>query len=333
VSQIEKVFIIGLPRSGTTWLMWLLAQHPEVAALQQSGVFLPVKRLEEWWTHDHRFTKGRGASAVEGGARYSMAGTSSIVTPMDFYEHAREMLSTLFERIAAETPGARMVVDQTPEHMEFVPLIRAIFPDAWFLHIIRDPRAVYSSMHKAVSSWADPSGFPDTPVHIARAWVRFVQLGRQIGVTSDRYLEVRYEDLKADADGQLRRIHEKLRLATDTEARARAIESCGIDRLRKHTAMPSGFFNRGTAEGWKEDLKGSSLRVIEYLARAEMKEYGYEPAHPRAHKKPLRLSAYEMMQNMVTAPVRRQILRGPRHQLTRMGRTVQLMRDFKLVQY
>ena len=330
---VEKVFIIGLPRSGTTWLMWLLAQHPEVAALQQSGMFLPIKRLEEWWTHDHRFTKGRGAAAGEDGARYSMAGTSGVVTPMDFYRHARAMLSTVFERIAAETPGARMVVDQTPEHMEFAPLIRAIFPDAWFLHIIRDPRAVYSSMHKAVSSWADPSGFPDTPVHIARGWTRFLQLGRQIGVTSDRYHEVRYEDLKEDTDAGLRGIHEWLGLATDERSRERAIRICGIEQLRKHTTMPAGFFNRGTSQGWKDDLKGSPLRVIEYLAREEMQRYGYEPVHPRSHKKPLRLSAYELAQNLVTAPARRSILRRPRHQLSRMGRTVQLMRDFKLVQY
>jgi hypothetical protein len=331
--KIQRVFIIGLPRSGTTWMMWLLAQHPEVVALQQSGMFLPVKRMEEWWCHDHRFSKGRGAGASGNGARYTMAGTASVVRPMDFYEAARSMLDVVFERVAAATPGARVVVDQTPEHVEFVPLIRSIFPDAWFLHVIRDPRAVYASMHKAVSSWADPSGFPDTPVHVARGWTRFLQLGRQVGVTTERYHEVHYEDLKKDAEKELQAIHGWLGLESSPDSRAKAIESCGIEKLRKHTTMPQGFFRRGTSEGWKDDIRRSHLRVIEYLARTEMERQGYECVHPRSHRKPLRLSVYELIQNLINAPARRRVMRRPRHAVSKLGRTLQLMRDFKLVQY
>jgi hypothetical protein len=333
VSDVQRVFIIGLPRSGTTWMMWLLAQHPEVVALQQSGMFLPAKRMEEWWCKDHRFSKGRGAEAGSGGARYTMAGTTSVMNPADFYEQARAMLGVVFDRVLAATPGARVVVDQTPEHIEFVPLIRSIFPDAWFLHVIRDPRAVYSSMHKAVSSWADPSGFPDTPVHIARGWTRFIQLGRQIGVTTERYHEVHYEDVKRDPEAELRGIHEWLQLESSVDSRAKAIESCGIDKLRKHTTMPQGFFRRGTAEGWKDDIRGGHLRVIEYLAREEMARHGYECVHPRSHRKPLRLSAYETIQNLINAPARRELFRGPQHAISKLSRTLQLMRDFKLVQY
>ncbi len=333
MSDVERVFIIGLPRSGTTWMMWLLAQHPEVVALQQSGMFLPFKRLEEWWCHEHRFTRGRGAEAETNGARYTMAGTTSVLTPMDYYEQARAMLGVVCDKVLAATPGARVLVDQTPEHIEFVPLIRSIFPEAWFLHVIRDPRAVYSSMHNAVSSWADPSGFPDTPVHIARGWTRFIQLGRQVGVTSERYHEVHYEDIKKDPDKELRAIHEWIGLESTSESRARSIASCGIDQLRKHTTMPEGFFRRGTTEGWKDDIRGSHLRVIEYLAREEMARHGYQCVHPRAHVKPLRLTAYETIQSLINAPARRRIMRRSQHAISKLGRTLQLMRDFKLVRY
>ena len=262
-----------------------------------------------------------------------MAGTTSVMDPIDFYEQARAMLGVVFDRLLAATPGARVVVDQTPEHIEFVPLIRSIFPDAWFLHVIRDPRAVYSSTHKAVSSWADPSGFPDTPVHIARGWTRFIQLGRQIGVTTERYHEVHYEQMKLDPDKELGAIHEWLGLKSSADSRERAIESCGIDKLRKHTSMPTGFFRRGTSEGWKEDIRGAHLRVIEYLARDEMERHGYECIHPRSHRKPLRLSTYELLQNVINAPARRRAMRRPQHAFDKLGRTLQLMRDFKLVQY
>ena len=59
MSDVQRVFIIGLPRSGTTWMMWLLAQHPEVVALQQSGMFLPIKRMEEWFGVSYPTIKNR----------------------------------------------------------------------------------------------------------------------------------------------------------------------------------------------------------------------------------------------------------------------------------
>ena len=328
--SIEKVFIVGLPRSGTTWLMWLLAQHPEVAALQQSGAFLPLKRLEEWWVHDHRFTRPEA-----GGARgnYTTVGSSTVIAPRDFYEQARAMLSLVYERIAAATPGARMVVDQTPEHMEFAPLIRAVFPDAWFLHIVRDPRAVYSSMRQALDSWADPSGFPHTLVHIARGWNRFVQLGRQVSTTSERYHLVRYEDLTENGERELAKIHAWLGLEADAAARAAAFEACKIDKLRANTSMPKGFFRRGTVDGWEGELSGSELRTIEYITHEEMHKHGYTTRHPKADQKPLRLALYELAQTLVTAPARRALFRGTRTRAVRLSRTLQLMRDFKLVRY
>ena len=243
------------------------------------------------------------------------------------------MLSVVYDKVAAETPGAGTVVDQTPEHMEFAPLIRAVFPEAWFLHVVRDPRAVYSSMHQALKSWADPSGFPHTPVHVARGWNRFMQLGRQVGTTCERYHLVRYEDLMARGEEELGRIHAWLGLATSQEACRRALEACRIEKLRKHTAMPRGFFRRGTSDGWEGDVSGSVLRTIEYLARDEMARHGYETRHPKAHKKPLRLSLYELAQTVVTAPARKALLAGPRRHMRGLERTVQLMRDFKLVRY
>ena len=339
--SVQKVFIVGLPRSGTTWMMWLLAQHPEVVAMQQSGAFLPVKRMEEWWVHDHRYSRGRQAGAGEAGpdgadgegAGYEMAGTSEIIAPKDFYDSAREMLSVVYDRVAAQTPGTRTVVDQTPEHMEFAPLIRGVFPDAYFLHVVRDPRAVCSSMRNALKSWADPSGFPHTPVHISRGWNRFVQLGRQIGTTTDRYHMVRYEDLTANGNDELEKIHRWLGLETSSASRERAIASCKIEKLRKHTSMPQGFFRRGTSDGWRSDLSGSELRTIEYIAREEMGKHGYDTSHPKAHKKPLRLSFYELAQTAVTAPARKALFRGPARYFRGLGRTVQLMRDFQLVRY
>ena len=144
---------------------------------------------------------------------------------------------------------------------------------------------------------------------------------------------MRYEDLTENGERELAKIHAWLGLEADAAARAAAFEACKIDKLRAHTSMPKGFFRRGTADGWQGELSGSELRTIEYITREEMRKHGYTTRHPKADQKPMRLALYELAQTLVTAPARRALFRGTRTRAVRLSRTLQLMRDFKLVRY
>lgn len=327
----KKVFIVGMPRSGTTWVMWLLARHPGAVALQQSGMFLPLKRMEEWWLKDHRFTTAPEGDDSAGS--YSMQGSTSVLEHEEILEQCRTIGQRVIDRVAQATPGTLAVVEQTPEHIEFVSFIRALFPDAYFLHVVRDPRAVYSSMRTALHTWASPGGFPSGPVHIARAWETYVKLGRGIGEQTERHTNVRYEDLTTDPAAELARIGEWLGLEASDSERAAAVEACSIDKLRKNTDAPRGFFRRGSAEGWKEELSGSELRAVEYVAREEMAAWGYERIHPRSDTKPLRVSLQEATRRMVRSRYGERLLGRPTRVIERLGRTIQLMQDFKLLKY
>jgi len=327
----KQVFIVGMPRSGTTWVMWLLARHPGIVALQQSGMILPLKRMEDWWLEDHRFT-----SPSAGGAEpspYSMRSSTGVLEHGELLEQCRILGQRVIDRVARATPGTLAVVEQTPEHVEFVPFIRSLFPEAYFLHVVRDPRAVYSSMRTALCTWASPGGFPSGPVHIARAWETYVKLGRGIGEQTDRHANVRYEDLMADPEAELARLGEWLGIEASASERAAAVEACSIDKLRENTDAPQGFFRRGSADGWKEELSGSELRAVEYVAREELAAWGYERVHPRSDTKPLRVSLQESTSRFVRSRYGHKLLGRPSRALERLGRTIQLMRDFKLLKY
>jgi hypothetical protein len=45
----KTVFVVGVPRSDTTWTMMLLEQHPRITVLQQSGLFHALQPLHKWW--------------------------------------------------------------------------------------------------------------------------------------------------------------------------------------------------------------------------------------------------------------------------------------------
>jgi len=140
----KPVFIIGMPRSGSTWLMWLLARHPEVVIIQQSALFMPLQRLEDWWTEDHRFSmNGKDAPAPAkprdlrdpkeagyGNGAYAMHRSTSVLATEELHRHCRGLCREFIGTLVRGTPGAKYLVDQTPEHIEFIPLIRAILPEA-----------------------------------------------------------------------------------------------------------------------------------------------------------------------------------------------------------
>src|SRR5205823_957842 len=79
--------------------------------------------------------------------------------------------------ILALKPRATVVLEKTPAHTLHVPLIRRVVPQARFIHVIRDPRTVVSSLLDAAgrswgSNWA-----PRDPYGAALLWQQHVEAG------------------------------------------------------------------------------------------------------------------------------------------------------------
>lgn len=99
------------------------------------------------------------------------------------------VVAGLFESYAAHERKPRWG-DKTPQYVACVPLLAALFPDARFLHIHRDPRDV-------VPSWVAAPFGPSNCYVAASEWSRLVTTGRDSGtrLEAGRYLEVSYEEL------------------------------------------------------------------------------------------------------------------------------------------
>lgn len=292
------VFIIGHPRSGTTWLMWLLAQHPAVASCNHAGFFHALEPLQKWWKAGTKFGKTihvltrADPSQVE--PDYERVKLNHLLERDEFAGLLAPAARAVFTRITAAKPGATVAVEQTPENMLFVELIRKMLPGAYFLHILRDPRAVAASMRKAVRQWAGPDQFPYHPVQITESWLDYMQRGEALEQEAEHYCTVRYEDLRSGDSMHLQGIFEWLGLDTSPELCSRYMEASTIDRMRAEGGlMPKGFFQRGLARGWSSDLKRRDIEVIEYLAGGWMERLGYETSIPRTGGKPRGLAAYE----------------------------------------
>ena len=155
--QVNKpIFVVGSPRSGTSILTWCLGQHPNMFPVPESS-----------WMGDFAVNIAIGYQI--GAAR----GDRSILSAMDIGEN--ELFAAVGQSIndlilrhrtdlerkrtekrgaypralgvasAASEPKGRWV-DGTPEYSLFICGLRKLFPDAVFVHIFRDVRAVVRSM-------------------------------------------------------------------------------------------------------------------------------------------------------------------------------------------
>ena len=91
--------------------------------------------------------------------------------------------------------------DKTPQYVRHIPLLAELFPNARFLHIVRDGRDV-------ALSWLRARFGPQNLYTAALLWRRWVRQGRAqgAGLPGHRYLEIRYENLLAETEAVLRQV-------------------------------------------------------------------------------------------------------------------------------
>jgi len=114
------VFIVGSPRSGTTLLENILGCHPQIA---------------EWYEPYYVWE------------RYLSCHENDILQPRDPTEKAKRFIRNEY-KIFGEKSKKNLVLDKTPTHVFNLPIIHAVFPDARWIHIVRDGRDVTLSIRK-----------------------------------------------------------------------------------------------------------------------------------------------------------------------------------------
>ena len=190
----RAAFVIGSPRSGTSILAWAVAQHPDMCTgpeadfpyyFGQSGEFdrvwdLCTKR-EDGWIARHGITREEYLACLGLG------------------------LDQLFLRRSKD----RRWVDSTPANVLVGPKLALLFPNAQFLHIVRDGRFVVSSLMKSGFDVRAAKDF----TFATKTWATYVKAGREFEKASpERVLEVRQESLEKDPHSVMREVQEFLGL-------------------------------------------------------------------------------------------------------------------------
>lgn len=280
------VFVIGAPRSGTTWLQTLLGAHPEVVTGQESHVFYRyIHPLTEAWQ--------RSLQSMIPERRY--IGLASYLTQEEFDGLVRHFVSTVFSKLEGLKPGARVILEKTPDHAFHIDLISYYLPTARFVHVIRDGRDVAVSMIASSRSWGRHWA-PGSVKAAAEEWKAYVLAGLEGRTLGDRYREVRYEHLLTDGICELQRLFSFLEVDCTRDLAARIYRA---QRFESHKnggeksevivrsgevlrqtgtrlAEPDGFYRKGIAGDWQTRLSTLDLQVFCHVAGDLLVELGYE---------------------------------------------------------
>ncbi|MCB0682243.1 MAG: sulfotransferase, partial [Saprospiraceae bacterium] len=136
-------FIVGVPRSGTTLLSVLLSNHPQVY-IDGESVGISIAENMEKYKRLFAYRPGRGQRAVLTQVirdSYKQRLEKLLdYEQLDQYADLRDFFHRSVNR-RAEEHGKLLWGDKTPELIFDLPQLLQVFPDARFLHVVRDARS------------------------------------------------------------------------------------------------------------------------------------------------------------------------------------------------
>ncbi len=285
------VLIIGSPRSGTTWLQTMLGAHPEVATPQETDLFrVYLQPLAEAWDHQVELLQDTSDDRRR-------KGLPTVLDAEQFRHLGRNFVETMIDTVRGHKPGATVVVEKSPGHSLATEVVRRFWPDASFIHMIRDGRDVAASLMAASRTFG--AGFaPGEVTQAARMWRSRLEAARSALDAPGGYVEVRYEDLHRDGAPVLQGAFAACGLDVPLEECAATVERFAFAAMAEAGAVassiitggefagdersrvePDGFFRKGAVGGWRDEWQFAERHDFDAAAGDRLIELGYEPDH------------------------------------------------------
>lgn len=272
--ESRLVWIFGSPRSGSTWLLNLIAADPSVA------------KVDEPWIAGHLGLSVGGAVGLNDNRRVIDARAD---WPDYFFAErhrkawAAPLRRLVLARFAESAHRRRWVVIKEPLS-EAADTILSLLPRSRVLFLLRDGRDVVDSELDGVSEggWIlklldDPSPVEDRLAYVqarSRAWLRRTEVVQAAYQAHDPKLRicVRYEELLADPAQELRRIAVWLQL--DESRLLTASDAMKFERL---SARGPGQFVRAAAPGsWQHNMNEEERRAMGEILDERLAALGYD---------------------------------------------------------
>ena len=284
------VWIIGSPRTGSTWLSRMLGELENCEVWQEPffGVILSFRDniANQGWVASQNFILGDPNKPI-------------------WLNYMKQMFLAVAD---VRFAGHGHLVVKEPNGSVGARLVLEAFPESKVIFLVRDPRDVVASQLDAVKpeSWYGRARFessaatarfdPETGSFVfsqPTSEEEFVEsLSRDVVASVTAAQEafdahsgpkvfIKYEGLRADTLGTMRELCSTLGLDADEGQLARAVEEYSWENLPQDSKGEGKPRRKATPGGWREDLTPEQIKVVERIT-APLIEQFYSSSKPRS---------------------------------------------------
>ena len=198
------IFLISLPRSGSTLLQRILTAHPDIHSVSEPWLLLPFGFLEKPWglitPYDHEWARHAlkdFIGTLPGGREQFHSAIKDFV--LNLYR------DSLYDRQAI------YFLDKTPRYYLILPFLKKLFPDAKYIFLFRNPLAVFASI---LTTWLN------NELRIYRYYPDLYQgpiaLAEGYSSLRENSIAVQYNDLVSTPEAEVKHICDYLNIDYDS---------------------------------------------------------------------------------------------------------------------
>lgn len=277
MSTDRPIFVVGCPRSGTTMLQLMLHAHPRIAVPPETRFVLSVYYHRRVHGDMRDVERRRALAEWIAGARATRFHELGL-DRSEYVRRATEGPGSLGSVVGeafreyAERFGKARWGDKRPCYVKYVDVLLRMFPDAQFVHLVRDGRDCVASLKEMPWYSLDIN-------HAIANWAESVDQGRRLArsLPSGSYHELRYEDLTSDPEGELTKLCAFLGEEFDPSM-------CEPQRVAPVAVPTRKVWHRNTRNevsqarigSWADRLEPWEAALCEHVLSRRLRDHGYE---------------------------------------------------------
>jgi hypothetical protein len=271
------VWVLGSGRTGSTWLSSMMRGLPDHARWNEPTVGYLFGHLFYHLFGDRYYDRELPAQHRDNailGDGFRETWINSI---------RRLVLDGATARFHEVADKGGYVVIKEPWGSIGSPLLMEALPESRMIFLVRDPKDVVASfLHITFVR----SGVSDERRQVAeerpeefvreaaKTYFQNVRLTKQAYEAHEgRKALVRYEDLKADTLGTMKRIYSALEIPADEGELAKAVEKRSLENIPEDKKGEGTVRRRGTSGGWREDLTPEQVEIVERVCAPILQEF------------------------------------------------------------
>jgi hypothetical protein len=291
----NPVFIVGVDRSGTTLLTMMLDMHSQLWIPNESHFIVDYFEKYEGVaiTQDDNLKRSIVRKIFD--ERYVRDWDISITADQVDVTACRTLSDVIaaFYQACATSKGKMLWGDKTPRYLVHVDVLNKLYPEARFIHIVRDGRDVAESISQM---WWGANDFASA----LKSWERRVEMGHKMlnMLPQDRWIQLRFEDLVLDTKKELRRVTDFLQLPFEESMlgyASVAAEKVG-GRIDKHHSGLMQAPQASETYRWKNRLSHADQALAWQIAGRMLKHFQYEEGVTKHHLRLVRSLYYSVLE-------------------------------------